>query len=106
MIINKKLFCGIAVIFLFILFLFIWNSQPKKISDKSGVPCGGWNLGGKAECECDGQLKKSTCPRNAMCDSGTDICYGSCGKCKCYAGGTEKISCDKTGFNTNSGSFE
>ena len=51
-----------------------------------GVSCGGWNTFGDIVCECSGQLEKSVCPSDAVCDGGTDICYGTCGECKCYQG--------------------
>lgn len=59
----------------------------------AGVSCGGWDTFGKVVCECTGRLEKHVCPLGAMCDSGKDTCFGSCGECKCYQGTTE-VPCD------------
>jgi len=53
---------------------------------KAGIPCGGWDTFGEVVCECTGQLEKHICAPNTICDSGTNICYGSCGECKCCQG--------------------
>ena len=53
---------------------------------ENGVSCGGWNTFGDIICECSGQLESFVCPSDAICDSGTDVCHGTCGGCKCYQG--------------------
>ena len=72
--------------------------QSEEIDSQTvGVRCGGWDTFGEVVCECSGQLEEFTCPPNAVCDSGTDTCYGTCGECKCYPGpasGGVEIPCD------------
>ena len=54
------------------------------------IKCGGWDTYGEVVCNCNGEVTKSVCPSNAVCDSGQYYCNGTCGPCKCYSGGSDK----------------
>ncbi len=70
------------------------EAVPETAPLKPGVSCGGWSQWGEIVCDCDGEIEESTCPADALCDSGTDICHGTCGDCKCYAGGKVEMPCN------------
>jgi hypothetical protein len=62
--------------------------EDVKIGQK--IKCGGWDTYGEVVCNCDGEMTKSVCPSNAVCDSGQYYCNGTCGICKCSSGGSDK----------------
>jgi len=69
-------------------------------ANATGTPCGGWTTFGDTACECSGRLERIPCPEGALCDSGSDVCYGTCGKCKCYQGPAKdgrEVPCGGTG---------
>ena len=85
---KKFLFIGLVIISLsllaYLLQSFFLGNNPNP--SETGTYCGGWNTFGEVICQCSGQLKNFTCPFGAVCDSGRNTCYGTCGECKCYQG--------------------
>lgn len=60
-------------------------TQVLHVTQTPTQECGGWNTSGETICECTGKIIKPTCPPNVVCDGGSYICNGLCGKC-CFKG--------------------